>query len=279
MASRPILNILRPIVSLGLIIYLFSLIDWNRLTDLLGNCHVVYLFFPPLLFSAGLIIASVRWKVVLYHFNIFADIASTIKCYVSFFFYNVFLPGVIGGDFIRTAMCAKQTKKPLRLIINTVLFERASGFLALFIMGSAASFFLPEEIVHGVGNNLIEILLLSTTALLIFFAVLPAVSERVLKRIIKKKAGILVNLENLIFSIKQLSAGPVLKILTLSSLFQSMDIISTFFIAKSLNIMLPVSFFFCHYAVYLYMYRITCFNRRNRRQGKQFCISADKNQR
>ncbi|MCP4624397.1 MAG: flippase-like domain-containing protein [bacterium] len=243
MQLNQLLKVIKPIVSLLLLGYLFFLIDWETLPALLARCHTVYLFYGPMLLTSGVIIASLRWVWVLRRFNLAADLAGAMKGYISCNFYNIFLPGVIGGDIVRTSQYAKKTNSPLSAILKSVVFERVSGLVALFIIGFVFSFLLNHELLRALSPHSVKALLVASSVLLVLFLALPFISSHIFMRM-GFRSKFFQTVETFTAAMAQMPACSKFWSIIWSALFQSTDIVTTYFLARALNINLPLQFYF-----------------------------------
>ncbi len=90
--------LLKIIVSLGLLIFLFSRINISELLRVLLFAHPSYIFVVLMVYLIGQFIISIRWALLarpLGYKNPFKDFA--IFYFIGMFF-NLFAPSTVGGD-------------------------------------------------------------------------------------------------------------------------------------------------------------------------------------
>lgn len=232
-------------VSLGLIIYLVWHIDWERAINAVNEAAKFPLTIAPFVFLAGLGVASFRWHLIL------ADSRVALSCWQAYLgylvgaFYNLFMPGVIGGDIVRIGRCVKQTKCQIGTATTTVLLERISGIIALsnialfvyLLFPGTVLALLPVEKKWPVtvaalgGIVLILLVLFGHNALLRW---VPCDKTRGVWNCFRSGLLVFSNLKRLTFG----------KVLILSGIFQAIDIFVTFLLSQAIGIDLPLRVFF-----------------------------------
>jgi hypothetical protein len=84
-----------------------------------------------------LLIRTYRWWRLLIDFGLSAPFRLLLESMMVSSFFNLFLPGSVGGDASRAYDLARYSSKKLRPVA-TVVVERFTGVLALFLIGPAA---------------------------------------------------------------------------------------------------------------------------------------------
>jgi len=150
--------VLRVILSLALLALLLYKFDLSRIADALLRANKGYLGAALGLYLLGIVISSVRWRVLLGVYDTrFSQWAITALYFVGVFFNNL-LPGTIGGDVVKMYQLSRRVQRK-DLAVSTVLMDRAVGLLALFAIAAAAVGFAHELV-----PSHISILLLLTAA-------------------------------------------------------------------------------------------------------------------
>ena len=228
-------------VSVGLLIYLINILDWNRSIYALNHSNIVFLTIAPCLFIIGYGLASLRWKVILSENSIIYSFRETISTYMIGGFYNVFFPGAIGGDLIRIWRCAEQSRADYVTVTLTVILERTMGLIALLSIAHIAYlilirkysfFFFGPELNTYIGLSSVLI----TAVLIIALTFRRGISRRIPLEFESRFFKFLSNCLKTIL-------GTRLKILfiifILSISFQFIDIVITYLIAKAIGIVIP----------------------------------------
>lgn len=144
---------LKLIVSLLLIVYLASKIDIASLREL-SPILILYLIASILIF---LILASFmvfRWKILIqYSSEKKARFADLYRYYLIGFFFNIFLPGSIGGDVTRIQNANKKYELGVKKSTLLVFLERISGLLALGFIFCAGAFLYRGDVLTELQIN------------------------------------------------------------------------------------------------------------------------------
>ena len=131
-------------LSAGLLAYLFTLIDLDRLLDQLRNVDVRYLLVALLLLLAQIGISSLKWQLILRSDAVRMRLSFLIKTYMIGNFLSLFLPTSFGGDIYRV-LAVRGINRDLAKSTSSVLFDRLSGVFALVSIGMIAYLALPDQ--------------------------------------------------------------------------------------------------------------------------------------
>lgn len=114
--------------------YVSRKIDWSLTWHLLQRSSKWWLIIAALFFTLSKIVSSFR--LIIYFKNIFVQLTQTenLKLYWLGMFYNLFLPGGIGGDAYKVILLNRQQKHPVKKLTAAVLLDRISGVAGLGIL-------------------------------------------------------------------------------------------------------------------------------------------------
>ncbi len=143
--------LLKIIVSLGLLLFLFSRINISELLRVLLFAHPSYIFVVLMVYLIGQILCSTRWALLarpLGYKNPFKDFA--IFYFIGMFF-NLFAPSTIGGDVGRVYYLSSGEAGPERdgwvnrtgTALSSVVADRAIGMAVLVWIGALAVVIFP----------------------------------------------------------------------------------------------------------------------------------------
>jgi len=125
------MSVVRGVVSILLIVYLISIPDWSVLANLDGKTYFTLVFTITLTFVV-LVFMSLRWQLLTrIQTSVVMSFSIAYKGYLSGLFYNIFMPGAIGGDLYRIKYCSDQCDISLKRSGIIVATERMFGILAL----------------------------------------------------------------------------------------------------------------------------------------------------
>ncbi|OQX97337.1 MAG: hypothetical protein B6I24_09120 [Bacteroidetes bacterium 4572_128] len=117
-------------------------IDFKETIEILKNANLYFLFCALLFFIFSKIISSFRLNMFLKKIGIQISEKQNLKLYFLGMFYNLFLPGGIGGDGYKVYFFKKKFKIKAKKIIFSLLFDRISGVFALTILILFLSLFI-----------------------------------------------------------------------------------------------------------------------------------------
>ena len=123
-------------ISLILVVFVLNKIDTSKLLEILKNVNLFWLFLAFIFYNLSKLVSAIR---LIYYFREIgielSHKANFILYYVGMF-YNLFLPGGIGGDGYKAYLLNKHHDIKLSLIIQALVFDRVSGLVALIFLGA-----------------------------------------------------------------------------------------------------------------------------------------------
>jgi len=153
-------NILKIVVSTGLLVYLFLTVDLGTFWATLRQARWEYLVLAGALMLLGTALRALRWQVLLEAQAIHVPLRRLVELYFAGAFFNITLPTGLGGDAVKMMELGRTTGK-VPEAIGTTLVDRAIGLWTLFVMALAA---LPFSYHLLPGDNGLYVLLLSVAA-------------------------------------------------------------------------------------------------------------------
>ena len=129
------MNVLRILISVGALAFLFWKIGLGETLEVLRRADLRYLVAAFLLFVLSLIIRAYRWLVLLRSLAPSIPFGRLVRLYFVGQFFSSFLPSQFGGDVIRALELTQDTDSSAA--IGTVLLDRMSGLMVLFVIGLA----------------------------------------------------------------------------------------------------------------------------------------------
>jgi hypothetical protein len=137
MPKNRIANLLKILISLGLLALLSRLIDWNQAWASLRGMSLPLFVGAFLLFQTTLLIRSYRWRALLDALGTRVPILRLLYLYYAGAFFNTFLPSGFGGDAVKMYELAHYSRRPSEAI-GTVLVDRLAGIVVSLAMGVLA---------------------------------------------------------------------------------------------------------------------------------------------
>jgi uncharacterized membrane protein YbhN (UPF0104 family) len=138
--GRKTKRIIKTILKFGLTIaalyYVFSRIEFSSVMDLFGQTRVPFLLLAVLLFAASKALSAIRLNIFFRKIGLEMPEKTNLRLYLLGMFYNLFLPGGIGGDGYKIYLLQKKYKTGTARLFGAVLSDRLSGMSALAILAA-----------------------------------------------------------------------------------------------------------------------------------------------
>ena len=199
--------ILKIAVSISALIFVFSKIQFSQVLLLYKNIEFGWIILATLGFIISKFIAALRLNRFFESIEIQLNEIQNIKLYLLGMFYNLFLPGGIGGDGYKIYILSKNSDVKAKKIFWAILTDRLNGVLALFSLSVLLLYFIKLDFLI---NYRIYLWILIPLAVFFFYL--------------------------FILKLAKYLSGILIKTTVLSFLVQISQLISAFFILKSLGV-------------------------------------------
>jgi len=136
-------------ISALLIYFIFSKISLAAVLKVLKDANVGYLVLALLLFALSKVLNAYRLNLFFYSIKIELTQWSNLKLYLLGMFYNLFLPGGIGGDAYKGYVIKKRFKVPTKRVVWVLILDRLSGMLLIFIFACILALWIPNAFLQA----------------------------------------------------------------------------------------------------------------------------------
>lgn len=140
---------IKVLISAVLIYFILTKINIDEIKGILVKSTPLYLVGAIIFFIISKVIAAIRLNLYFHQLNIPLSHKSNFKLYLLGMFYNLFLPGGIGGDAYKGFVLKKNFEVPTKKIVSVLILDRLSGLLLLFIYACCLLAFLKLELLAG----------------------------------------------------------------------------------------------------------------------------------
>ena len=123
--------------------FVFRKIELDKLLTYYKTADLLYLFIALTAFVMGQFISALRLNVFFRKIDLYVSDRSNFKLYLLGMFYNVFLPGGIGGDAYKIYLLKKKFNYKIRSLFWCIFTDRLIGLLVLFCLAVFLFLFLP----------------------------------------------------------------------------------------------------------------------------------------
>lgn len=146
MSRSTLTFLLKTLVSLGILSFLFSRIDVTQLLRVLSSVHLSYLVVAMAGYFFGQVLCSLRWALLAHPLGFENPLQDFVIFYFIGMFFNLFAPSTIGGDVGRVFYLARDGSKreerewggsTISALIS-VIADRFIGLAVLVWIGAVA---------------------------------------------------------------------------------------------------------------------------------------------
>lgn len=140
---KPFLKAFLKILLSGVALYyVYTKIDINQVTNIFSEVNYYLLIPATLLFIASKLMSA--WRLNFYFDSIKNKLSnhSNLRLYLLGMYYNLFLPGGIGGDGYKVWLLNKRFKTKVKDLFWGVMLDRINGVFALFLLALLITPFL-----------------------------------------------------------------------------------------------------------------------------------------
>ncbi len=132
--GRGWLNLLRVLISVGTLAFLFGrVVGLGETLDVLRQANLAYWLAAFLLYASSLVIRAARWLTLIRGLGLTIPFGRLVRLYFVGAFFSAFLPSQFGGDVVRALELTQDVESSAA--VGTVLLDRMTGLLVLFLMG------------------------------------------------------------------------------------------------------------------------------------------------
>ncbi len=119
----------------GLALYLvFRKIDTEQLFQLATSINWLWLIPGVVLFILSKVATAIRLNRYFENIGIHLSEGQNWRLYLIGMFYNLFLPGGIGGDGYKVYLLNKQFKTPVKKLVQAAFLDRLGGLIAIVFL-------------------------------------------------------------------------------------------------------------------------------------------------
>lgn len=148
MDRKKLWSISKTILKIGftvLLVYLIlQKIDFNQVRSLFLKSDPRFIAAALFTYFISQIASSWRLLSFLKSIDLNLRFGFNFRLYMLGMFYNVFLPGGVGGDGYKIYLLRKKFQKPTRRIFFSLLFDRVSGLWAIGAISVALIILIPK---------------------------------------------------------------------------------------------------------------------------------------
>jgi uncharacterized membrane protein YbhN (UPF0104 family) len=139
------ITFLKILFSFVLLYFVFTKIQFNEVWEILKGSHFEYLAAALFFFIVSKVLSAFRLNLYIHQIKIYLTQLSNIKLYLLGMFYNLFLPGGIGGDAYKGYVLKKKYDVKTKSVVSILVLDRLNGLLLIFVISCVLALFLDED--------------------------------------------------------------------------------------------------------------------------------------
>ncbi len=143
--NKSVKTLIKVVISFAALYFVFTKIELSQIISIYKNVNFLWLLMAGICFILSKSIASLRLNKFFRSIEIQITEIQNLKLYLLGMFYNLFLPGGIGGDGYKIFILNKKFEVSTKKIFWSVLVDRLSGVFALFSLSIILLFFFKIE--------------------------------------------------------------------------------------------------------------------------------------
>ncbi len=130
---KKLITALKIVISAVLIYFIFTKIELKDVLQTLKKSDPLYLLLASLFFVLSKVLSAFRTNMYFHQIGARLTQLSNLKLSLLGMFYNLFLPGGIGGDAYKGYVIQKAYQPGTKKVFASILLDRLSGMLLLFM--------------------------------------------------------------------------------------------------------------------------------------------------
>ncbi|MDB5022279.1 MAG: flippase-like protein [Mucilaginibacter sp.] len=145
-------NVTKILLKLGvtsvLLYYVFSKVPLSEVKSRLIHANYWWMLAGVVFYFFSMVASSWRLLSFFKSIDLRLDPRFNFRLYLLGIFYNLLLPGGIGGDGYKIYVLHKTYKKPAKRVFWAIAFDRLSGLWAIGLIIVALKIFIPQIEIH-----------------------------------------------------------------------------------------------------------------------------------
>ena len=124
---------LKIIFSILLLYFIFNRIAFTEVWVVVKESNLAYMLLALVLFVISKWVAALRLNRYFHEIGVALSGKSNLRLYLLGMFYNLFLPGGIGGDAYKGYVLNRNFGSPVKKLVAVLFLDRISGMYLLFV--------------------------------------------------------------------------------------------------------------------------------------------------
>jgi len=143
--KRLLKTLLKFAVTAAALYFVIRKIEVADILELYRQSNLFYILIALVFFALSKLISAIRLNVYFSAIGLTLGEKTNIRLYLLGMFYNLFLPGGIGGDGYKVYLLQKNYQTGTKKILGAVISDRISGMIALIVLALIGISFLNPD--------------------------------------------------------------------------------------------------------------------------------------
>lgn len=151
MTRKQLFNILKIIISIGLLAFIFSTLDMTAFIQTVSQANPWWLLAALAMMMLGVVIRAWRWQILLNAIAVHVPLTELTNIYFIGFLFNNLLPSGLGGDAMRMVELSQHSERASDAVTSVVVdrFLGLSALQAIALMALIADWgAIPVEVAY-----------------------------------------------------------------------------------------------------------------------------------
>ena len=137
---------LKFVISGAALYVVFQNIDWDQTRQIFLSTEIWPLVIASIFFILSKILSAYRLDLFFKNISLFITSSYNLRLYWVGMFYNLFLPGGIGGDGYKVYVLNRQFKLGVKPLASAAFLDRLSGVVAICFLIGIGYFLIPGHL-------------------------------------------------------------------------------------------------------------------------------------
>jgi glycosyltransferase 2 family protein len=137
--KRLLKTLLKFAVTAAALYFVIRKIEISDILALYRQSNLFFIFIALVFFALSKFVSAIRLNIYFKAIELKLKEKTNLQLYLLGMFYNLFLPGGIGGDGYKIYLLQKQYQTGTKKILGAVLTDRISGMVALVVLALAGA--------------------------------------------------------------------------------------------------------------------------------------------
>ncbi len=111
-------------------------VRWDKMAEAIRHTSFVVVFTAALVYAGLQCLSATRWWSIARASGMRLRWREAVAAFYTGMFFNLFLPGLVGGDAVRAWLAARKTNHSLATSLGIVYADRTVGFIAMLLVGT-----------------------------------------------------------------------------------------------------------------------------------------------